>query len=194
MKKLIGKTNQRLIEVAHVSQLMANYGLVLTQIAEEMIKTLRRGRTVYLFGNGGSAADAQHIAAELVGRFQMNKRRPLPAVSLTTNTSLLTSIANDYGYVAVFARQVLGLVKKGDLVIAFSTSGNSASVLEGIKAARRIGVRTIGFTGQTGGKLKRLVNLCFCAPSKITARIQECHITAGHIICELIEDEFSSPK
>ncbi|MFC1524848.1 SIS domain-containing protein, partial [Planctomycetota bacterium] len=96
------------------------------------------------------------------------------------------------GYAAVFARQVMGLAKKGDLVIAISTSGNSASVLEGAKAARRLGVRTIGFTGQAGGKLKRLVNICFCAPSKITARIQECHITAGHIVCEVIENEFFS--
>ena len=191
MKDLIVRINKKLEEASQVNRLLNDYGEVIVRISGEIIKTLRRGRTVYLFGNGGSAADAQHLATELLGRFRLHNRRPLPAMALTTNTSVLTALANDYGYSAVFARQVMGLVKRGDIVIAISTSGNSPNVLEGVKAARRLGARTIGFTGRTGGKLKRFVDLCLCAPSEVTARIQECHITVGHIICELVEDEFS---
>jgi len=158
---------------------------VLTTIAELLIQTFRKGGKVFLFGNGGSAADAQHIACELSGKFYLD-RDPLPAIALTTNTSSLTAIGNDYGYEDVFARQVKGLVRKGDIVIGISTSGNSPNVLRGIKQAKQIGAITIAFTGQ-GGKLKKLTDYALAVPSKDTPRIQEAHITAGHIICYLVE-------
>jgi D-sedoheptulose 7-phosphate isomerase len=189
-KDLFGAVTRQLLEVAELKYLLLNSAPVIAEIARLTIETLKRGNKIILFGNGGSAADAQHIAAEIVGRFINNKRRPLPAIALTTNTSVLTSIANDYGFDKVFSRQVQGLVKRGDLVIAISTSGNSANVLEAVKVARKLGAKTVGFTGLSGGRLKKMVHIAFCAPSKITARIQECHITAGHIICELVEESF----
>ncbi len=160
---------------------------VLMSIADELVRGFRTGNKVLLFGNGGSAADAQHIASELAGRFYRN-REPLPAIALTTNTSSLTAIANDYGYETVFARQLQGLVKKGDVVIGVSTSGNSPNVLLAIEEAKRRGAVTIAFTGK-GGKLKELVDYVLSIPSDDTPRIQEAHITAGHIICYLVEKE-----
>ena len=154
---------------------------VLMSIADELVRGFRTGNKVLLFGNGGSAADAQHIASELAGGFYRN-REPLPAIALTTNTSSLTAIANDYGYETVFARQLQGLVKKGDVVIGVSTSGNYPNVLLAIEEAKRRGVATIAFTGK-GGKLKELVDYALSIPSKDTPRIQEAHTTAGHIIC-----------
>lgn len=159
---------------------------MLDAIAEQIIQAFRRGNKVVLFGNGGSAADAQHIAAELAGKFYLD-REPLPAMALTTNASCLTGIANDYGYETVFARQVRGLVRKGDVVIGISTSGNSPSVLLGVEEAKRLGAVTIGFTGQAG-KLSGLADYVLSAPSQNTPRIQEAHITAGHIICYLVEE------
>lgn len=156
------------------------------KIAEQFVKTLKRGGTIFLFGNGGSAADAQHIAAELVGRFDL-ERRSLPAIALTVNTSNLTAIGNDYGYDFVFSRQIEGLAKKGDLAVAISTSGNSPNVLEAVKAAKAKGVYTIGLTGEKGGKLKDAVDFCFHAASNTPSRIQEVHITVGHIACALAE-------
>ncbi len=156
-------------------------------IADQLVQALRRGNKVLLFGNGGSAADAQHIACELAGRFSRD-REPLAAIALTTNTSSLTAIANDYGYDAVFARQLRGLVKKGDIVIGISTSGSSANVLLAIEEANRSGAVTIALTGQ-GGKLKELAHYVLSVPSTSTPRIQEAHITIGHIICHLVEEE-----
>ena len=156
-------------------------------IADQLVQALRRGNKVLLFGNGGSAADAQHIACELSGRFSRD-REPLPAIALTTNASSLTAIANDYGYEAVFARQLRGLVKKGDIVIGISTSGSSANVLLAIEEANRRGAVTIALTGQ-GGKLKELAHYVLSVPSTSTPRIQEAHITIGHIICHLVEEE-----
>lgn len=190
MKKIIKDINRKLLEAALVKHSLRIRVPEIARITLKLIQTLRQSKTVYLFGNGGSATDAQHIAAELVGRFEAHRKRPLPAIALTTNTSLLTSIGNDYGFEEIFSRQVEALVERGDVVIAISTSGNSPNILRATRRARQLGAYTIGFTGQSGGRLKRLVHLCLCVPSRITARIQECHITAGHIICELIEAEF----
>jgi len=151
------------------------------------VKSLRGGGKLMFFGNGGSAADAQHIAAELVGRF-MNERRPLPAIALTTDTSALTAIANDYGYDEVFARQVRALGRSGDVAIAISTSGKSPSVLRAVEAARSLGMRTIGLTGGDGGALAGLVEVSLrVSASTLSCRIQETHILIGHVLCELVE-------
>ncbi len=156
------------------------------EIGKALVRTLRGGRRVYLFGNGGSAADAQHIAAELEARF-LRERRALPVLALTTNSSTLTAVGNDYGYGRTFARQVEAHVRKGDAVVAISTSGNSPNVLEGVKSARKAGALTIGLTNESGGKLGKLVDLCLRVPSTDTQRVQECHITVGHILCDLVE-------
>ncbi len=148
---------------------------------------LAAGRKLLLFGNGGSAADAQHLAAEFVGRFQ-RERRPLPAIALTTDTSALTAIANDYGYDEVFARQVSALGAAGDVALAISTSGRSPSVLRAVDVCRELGIKTIGLTGGDGGTLARLVDLCLrVSASTHAARIQETHILIGHVLCELVD-------
>ena len=160
-------------------------------IATVIITAYKAGGKVILFGNGGSAADAQHIACELVGRFAL-KRRAFPAIALTTNTSTLTAIANDYGYNSVFSRQVEALVGEKDVVIGISTSGDSPNVVEAIEMAKVKGARTIGLTGGGGGKLAKVADMALVVPSDSTPRIQEVHITIGHIICELVEKELSS--
>ena len=157
------------------------------QVSGAIVRALKRGRKVILFGNGGSAADAQHIACELAGKFRL-ERKGLPAIALTTNTSSLTAIANDFGYEMVFARQVEGMVERGDVVVGISTSGRSPNVIRGLEAAKREGAMTVGLTGAKGGKLKELVDICIHVPSEDTARIQEAHITIGHIICQLVEE------
>lgn len=155
--------------------------------AQAIARALMHGGKLLIFGNGGSAADSQHIAAELVGRFRM-ERRPLPAISLTTNTSNLTALANDYGYEATFKRQVEALGQRGDAVLAVSTSGDAANVIEAVKTAKKIGgISTIGLTGRGGGRLAPLCDIAIIVPSADTARIQEAHITVGHIICDLVE-------
>jgi D-sedoheptulose 7-phosphate isomerase len=158
----------------------------IVRTAETIAHGLRTGHKVLFFGNGGSAADAQHLAAELVGRFGPD-RSPLAAISLATDTSILTAIGNDYGYDNVFARQIGGLGQAGDTAIAISTSGNSPSVIEGIEMARTKGLFTVGFTGETGGKMKDRVEVLFRVPSRQTPRIQETHILLGHILCELVD-------
>ncbi|OYT71095.1 MAG: phosphoheptose isomerase [Chloracidobacterium sp. CP2_5A] len=159
---------------------------IVADMAAKLIETLRRDGRVFLCGNGGSAADAQHLAAELVGRF-LRDRRPLPAVALATDTSILTAVANDLGYAEVFARQVVALGRPGDLLIAISTSGNSPNVLRAAEAARRQRLTVLGLTGRAGGKLCALCDLCLRAPSDATPRIQEMHILVGHILCEAAE-------
>jgi len=154
--------------------------------AQLIIETYQKGGKVVLLGNGGSAADAQHIAAELVGRFK-KERKPLPAIALTTNTSVLTAIGNDYSFEQVFRRQVEALVQPEDIVIGISTSGNSPNVLFAIEQAKEIGAKTIGLSGKDGGKLAQSANLCLVVPSNNTPRIQESHITIGHILCDLVE-------
>ncbi|MBQ7502902.1 D-sedoheptulose 7-phosphate isomerase [bacterium] len=153
--------------------------------AQLLIDCLRRGGTVFLIGNGGSAADAQHIAAELVGRFE--KDNTLPALALTTDPSCMTALANDFGYGTVFSRQVKALMRPGDLLVAISTSGNSESINLAAQAAQEKGCKVIGLTGKDGGKLKDLCTEAVVVPSQRTCRIQESHITVGHIWCELIE-------
>jgi len=157
-------------------------------IANFIVAAYKRGGKVVLFGNGGSAADAQHIASELVGKFEL-RRQPFPAMAFTTNTSTLTAVANDYGYEAVFSRQVEALVSEKDVVIGISTSGNSPNVVEAIKTARTKGAKTIGLTGGNGDKLAEVADLVLIVPSDSTPRIQEAHITVGHIVCELVERE-----
>jgi D-sedoheptulose 7-phosphate isomerase len=166
--------------------LMQRQADVIEQIGVRLAKVLKAGRGIFIFGNGGSAADSQHIAAELESRF-MKERRALPCLALTTNTSTLTAIGNDYGYDRTFARQIEAYCRKGDAVIAISTSGNSVNVLEAVKRAKKAGAVTVGFTNEKGGKLKGLVDLCLCVPSMDTQRVQECHITVGHIVCDIIE-------
>ncbi len=166
------------------------------EIAEAVrfiVATYRQGGKVVLFGNGGSAADAQHIAGELVGKFLM-ERRAFPALALNTNNSILTAVANDYGYETVFSRQIEALVNKEDTVIGISTSGNSPNVIEAMKVARIKGAKTIGLTGGKHGRLTDVVDLTIAVPSESTPRIQESHITIGHIICELVERELAGIK
>ena len=160
-------------------------------VARRMAETLRMGGKILFFGNGGSAADAQHLAAEFVNRF-LRDRGALAAVSLTTDTSALTSIGNDLGFDQIFSRQVEALGRPGDLVVAISTSGNSPNVLRGVEAARRLGCGTVGLTGGSGGLLANAVDEAFIVPSAETPRIQETHITLGHALCALV-DELLTP-
>src|ERR1700751_1853457 len=165
----------------------AEYLKTVAEAGEAMANCLRSGNKILFFGNGGSAADAQHLAAELSGRF-LKERRSLPGWALTTNTSVLTAIGNDYSFDEVFARQVQGIGSAGDLAFASSTSVNSSNVLRAVDAACEKGLATIGLTGRTGGKLAKKVELCICIPSDQTPRIQEGHILTGHILCELLEE------
>jgi D-sedoheptulose 7-phosphate isomerase len=158
------------------------------QVSTLMTTAFLDGHKVLLFGNGGSATDAAHLAAEFVGRYQRD-RAPLPAIALATDIAAITCIANDYGFDELFARQIRAHAQKGDIAIAISTSGNSPNVLKGVEAARDCGLITIGWTGGTGGKLADLVDYPFIVPSTVTARIQESHITLGHVLCELIEEQ-----
>ncbi len=157
------------------------------QIADLMIECLRKGGKVILFGNGGSAGDAQHIAAELIGRFKKD-RTAMAAIALTTNSSVMTSLANDYGYEVVFAKQIEALGQKNDIVIGISTSGKAKNVALGIKQAKKNGLRAIALSGGDGGEIAKLADVSLLVPSSITARIQEAHITVGHIVCELVEE------
>lgn len=158
------------------------------EAAEAVAEALDAGRRVFAFGNGGSAADAQHIAAELSGQFYIRDRPGLPAMALTTNPSAVTAISNDYGYDQVFARQLTAFAERGDVAIGISTSGNSENVLVAIDAADGIGMTTIGLTGK-GGRLPEVVDHPLSVPSEDTPRIQEAHILVGHVICELVEAE-----
>jgi len=155
--------------------------------AKAILTSLKLGGKILVFGNGGSAADSQHFAAELVGRFK-KERAGLAAIALTVNTSTLTAIANDYGYDVVFARQIEALGKKGDVAIGLSTSGNSKNVIEAFRKARKLGMATVGMLGRDGGKLKDECDIAIIVPSDDTPRIQEAHITIIHILCELIDE------
>jgi D-sedoheptulose 7-phosphate isomerase len=158
----------------------------LTVAADSLISAYLAGRKALFFGNGGSAADAQHLAAEFVGRY-LRQRDPLPALALNANSSALTAIGNDYGYEQVFARQLKALAVPGDVAVAISTSGNSASVVHAVKCARQLGLFTIALTGASGGRLRDLVDALIAVPSEETPRIQECHILAGHALCDAVE-------
>lgn len=159
-------------------------------VCKILTKTLQQNGTIYLFGNGGSAADAQHIAAEFVGRFA-RERQPLPAEAFTTNTSILTAIGNDYDFSEVFSRQVKARVTTKDVVVGISTSGKSKNVLKALKEAKTLGATTVGFAGSECNEMKSTSDVCICVPSKSTPRIQEAHIMIWHIICELVEKSTS---
>jgi D-sedoheptulose 7-phosphate isomerase len=156
---------------------------------EEITKAFQQGNRIYFCGNGGSAADAQHLAAEFSGRFYKD-RQALPAEALHCNTSYLTAVANDYSYEDIYARLVRGIGQKGDVLVGLSTSGNSGNIVKAFEAARQKGMITIGFTGRGGGKMKPLTDLLFAVPSGDTPRIQESHILVGHIICQLVEENY----
>ncbi len=161
---------------------------LISDIGMKMQKTIQNGGKILLCGNGGSAADAQHIAAEIVGRFK-KERKGMAAIALTTDTSILTSVGNDYGYDYIFARQVEALCRPEDLVIGITTSGNSANVVRAMEAAKAIGATTVGLTGGMGGKLNTLCDFNLVMPSNVTARIQEAHIFVGHCLCEILESD-----
>jgi D-sedoheptulose 7-phosphate isomerase len=165
---------------------------LLEQAFRLIVETFRAGRRVYVLGNGGSAADAQHIAAELVGRLKRHDSPALPAIALSTDTSALTAISNDYGFEEVFARQVEALVREGDVVWALSVSGRSPNVIKAVKAAKQQAAKVIGFTGKEGGELQALCDICLMAEHTDSDRVQEVHQLAYHIVCGLIEDEFVS--
>lgn len=167
----------------------------IARVSEVSLAAIKNGNKLLLFGNGGSAADAQHIAAEFVGRFAFD-RPALPALALSVNTSCLTAIGNDYGFEQVFSRQLEALARPGDVAIGFSTSGNSPNVLHAISTAKKMGLQTVALTGTPGGKLKQAADLdhCVCVPSSETPRIQECHILIGHIVSELVEQELFYAK
>lgn len=156
------------------------------RVARSMTAVLKAGGRVFFFGNGGSAADAQHLAAELVGRFMVN-RRALPAIALTVDTSVLTAIGNDYGYDLIFARQLEALAHANDMAVGITTSGNSPNVVRAMETASRTGLRTVAFTGARGGQIRAAVEECICVPSDRTPRIQESHILIGHMLCEYVE-------
>ena len=162
----------------------------IAQVADLIINAYAQGRKLLLCGNGGSAADAQHIAAELVGRFK-KERRGLPAIALTTDTSIMTAVANDYGYDVLFSRQIEALGGKDDILIAISTSGNSQNIIRAVEVAKFKGLKTIGFLGNDGGLLKNLVDIPLVVPSQESDRTQEIHILIGHIICRLIDSRVS---
>jgi D-sedoheptulose 7-phosphate isomerase len=163
------------------------------RLSEKTIAAYRNGKKVLLMGNGGSAADAQHLVAELVGRYLV-ERPALAAVALTTNTSCLTAIGNDYSYDEVFSRQIEAIGRKGDIAVGISTSGNSQNVIRAIRAARERSLITVGMTGGNGGKLREETDYCLCVPSSQTPRIQEAHILLGHIVCEIIDENFADGR
>ena len=159
---------------------------VLVQVVRMIVEAFKSGNKVLLFGNGGSAADAQHMAGEFINRFII-ERPPLPAIALTTDTSVLTSISNDYGYVESFSKQVKALGKEGDVAIGISTSGSAANVIKAVKVAREMGMKTVGLSGRDGGELAKAVDVAIVVDSQVTPRIQEVHITIGHVICEMVD-------
>ncbi len=175
------------------AQMAREQAEAIAAVIEAITNSLASGGTVFFFGNGGSAADSQHLAAEMVGRFTL-ERRALPAIALTTDTSALTSIGNDYGFDRIFLRQLQGLGQDGDVAVGLSTSGNSPNVLLALDAARERGMVTVAMTGAIGGRMVDRVDFCLCVPSAVTARIQESHITVGHLICQGIDEAFAAGR
>ena len=182
---------EQLDEHIAVMTLLAKLAPTIEAVGQRWINALNNGGKVLLMGNGGSAADAQHIAAELVGRY-LCERKGLPAIALTTDTSILTAVGNDYGYDTVFSRQVDALALPQDVVVGYSTSGNSHNVCAAMKAAANIGCDTVALTGESGGKLLDLVGHCICVPSSSTPRIQEAHAFIGHMLCAMVDATFVS--
>ena len=187
-KQAVARIEDELAESCRVKQQFSReLKTQIAELAERMAATLAGGGTIYWIGNGGSAADAQHLAGELVGRLR-RARKALSSIALTTNTSLLTSIVNDDSFDAVFSRQVEALLRPADMLIAISTSGKSESILQAVVVANERGAFTVGWSGETGGGLAKLSKLCLKIPSRDTQRIQEAHITIGHIVCGIVED------
>ena len=184
MKELVLNAFEESADVKR--RFVTEYADRIVLVAQLLIRAIQEGQKVLLFGNGGSSTDASHIAAEFVGRYHRD-RAPYPAIALATDMAAVTCIGNDYGYDEIFSRQVRAHGRKGDVAIAISTSGNSPNVLKAVAAAREGGLITIGWTGGKGGKLAGLVDHAFIVPSTVTARIQESHITLGHVLCELID-------
>lgn len=175
-----------------VMQSVRSLSTIIERVAEQLIKTLKNNGKILLMGNGGSAADAQHIAAELVGRY-LTERQGLPAIALTTDTSILTAVGNDYGYDKVFSRQIEALAQPVDVVVGYSTSGNSNNVCNAIDAAKAIGCYCVALTGESGGKLLDMVDSCIRVPSTETPRIQEAHAFIGHMLCDYVDNAFEAP-
>jgi D-sedoheptulose 7-phosphate isomerase len=187
VKKMEEKVMASIDEHREVVELLDPLIPLIATVAGQLIDCLKGGGKIIWMGNGGSAADAQHLAAELIGRFT-RERSALPAIAVTTDSSIITAIANDYGFEYVFARQIEGLCTSKDAVVGISTSGNSPNVLAGIESAKKIGAYTVGFSGgASGGQLKQVVDACLHIPYPNTARVQECHIFIGHVLCDLIE-------
>jgi len=185
------KITDILLESISVKEELLRSGIsAIIQITEVVKECLKKGGKVMVFGNGGSASDSQHIAAELVGRFK-KERTAMPAIALTVNTSVITSIANDYSYDVIFSRQIEALGQKNDVAIGISTSGKAKNVATGIRQAKKMGIKTVALTGGDGGDLAKLADVSLLVPSSVTARVQEAHITIGHIICELVEESLS---
>ena len=192
MKNLDDEIIKELEESIEVKNNFKSQARIINKIAELLIDSINNNGVIYLMGNGGSASDAQHIAGELVGRFSSKiSRKGLPAIALTTNTSIITAIGNDISFDEIFSRQVESCVKPADVVIGISTSGKSKNIISAIRLSKKLGAKTIAFTGMQKGVLTKLADISLMVPSVNTQRIQECHITAGHIICGLVEQAFS---
>ena len=191
VNKVITREFEAHVDTIH--SVMGNMEADLESAANLMVNTLKSGHKILLCGNGGSAADAQHIAAELTGRYK-TKRRGLPAIALTTDTSALTAIGNDFGYAKVFSRQVEALANRGDLLIGISTSGNSENILLALQKAKALGCTTLGLSGDDGGKMNGLCDINLVIPSDDTPRIQEMHILFGHILCHIIDINFKDTQ
>ncbi len=186
LHELVRDRIQRNIDVKQVLLSDANFRNLVAQVSMQIVKSLRTGGKVIFFGNGGSAADAQHLAAEFTGRY-LKERRALPALALNANSSSVTAIGNDYGFEFVFARQLEALGNEGDVAVGISTSGNSRNVLCALQAAKTKSMYTVALTGATGGSMRNVADCTIRIPSDETPRIQECHILAGHLICEIVE-------
>jgi D-sedoheptulose 7-phosphate isomerase len=186
LDELVRDRIQRSIEVKRMLLNEARFHELVAKAALQIVKSLRNGGKVLFMGNGGSAADAQHLAAEFVGRY-LKERRALPALALSVNSSAVTAIGNDYGFDQVFARQLEALGREGDVVVGISTSGNSRNVIQALEVAKSKSIFSIALTGESGGLMKKIADCAICMPSEETPRIQECHILTGHIICEIVE-------
>lgn len=178
-----------LIQISDNFTKLRNQSAVIKEISTLWIEALSRGNKIIFCGNGGSAADSQHLAAELMGRYKID-RDPMAATSLTVDTSALTAIGNDYGYEKVFSRQLRGIGKKGDVLVGISTSGNSKNILDAFAVAKELGIKTVALTGESGGAMKTHADLCLNVPSMVTNNIQEMHIACGHLICGIVESHF----
>lgn len=185
-----GMISMHLAEHQAAVQRLPDFVPFIADLAGRMVQCLKDGGKILFFGNGGSAADAQHLAAELVVRYRVN-RRALASIALTTDTSILTAGGNDFGFDSIYARQIEALARPGDIVIGISTSGNSANVVNGLLEAKRQKALAVAFTAEAGGRCAEIADLCFRAPSPVTARAQECHLLVGHILCDWVEQAFA---